>query len=414
MNAGKATRAERARMPLARHVVREVAVAHGVCVRPVPLRRVDLTTGETSVVDVPCGATLASVCPSCAERKRRLRMAQCREGWHLAEEPIMAADEPTDEQRYLTTLRADLTKVRKELAEHGGDLAEVELDLAAVDEAIAEAGVRGSIAPDTKPRRVRSTRRRQDAPDLPRRQVENRTIGKTFTTPDGKTFRPSLFLTLTCDSYGRVRSDGTPVDPSRYDYQRAARDAIHFSRLVDRFIQNLRRYVGYDVQYFATVEPQKRLAPHLHLALRGTISRADLRRVVAATYHQVWWPPANEPKYLGDELPVWDHAAGSYVDLNTGEVLPTWDEALDALADEDAKPLHVARFGPQIDAQGVLAGSPDADRCLRYLAKYLTKSLTDCHQAVSEDQAAHADRLADALRHEPCSPTCANWLRYGV
>ncbi len=26
----------------------------------------------------------------------------------------------------------------------------------------------------------------------------------------------------------------------------------------------------------------------------------------------------------------------------------------------------------------------------------------------------HADRLADALRYEPCSPTCANWLRYGI
>jgi replication initiator protein RepSA len=23
-------------------------------------------------------------------------------------------------------------------------------------------------------------------------------------------------------------------------------------------------------------------------------------------------------------------------------------------------------------------------------------------------------RLADALRYEPCSPTCANWLRYGI
>ncbi len=24
------------------------------------------------------------------------------------------------------------------------------------------------------------------------------------------------------------------------------------------------------------------------------------------------------------------------------------------------------------------------------------------------------ERLADALRYEPCSPTCANWLRYGI
>jgi hypothetical protein len=24
------------------------------------------------------------------------------------------------------------------------------------------------------------------------------------------------------------------------------------------------------------------------------------------------------------------------------------------------------------------------------------------------------ERLAEALRYEPCSPTCANWLRYGI
>jgi hypothetical protein len=58
-----------------------------------------------------------------------------------------------------------------------------------------------------------------------------------------------------------VRDDGTPADPAAYDYQRAAGDAIHFAALFDRLIQNLRRYLGYDVQYFAAIEPQKRLAP---------------------------------------------------------------------------------------------------------------------------------------------------------
>ena len=53
-----------------------------------------------------------------------------------------------------------------------------------------------------------------------------------------------MFLTLTMDSYGKVGDDGTPVDPDRYDYQRAARDAIHFAALFDRFIQNLRRFLG--------------------------------------------------------------------------------------------------------------------------------------------------------------------------
>jgi hypothetical protein len=41
-----------------------------------------------------------------------------------------------------------------------------------------------------------------------------------------------------------------------------------------RFTQNPRRVLGYDVQYFATIEPQRRLAPHVHVAMRGTISRA--------------------------------------------------------------------------------------------------------------------------------------------
>ena len=99
-----------------------------------------------------------------------------------------------------------------------------------------------------------------------------------------------MFLTLTCPSYGRVDHRGVPVNPASYDYDQAARDALTFAALFDRFIQNLRRYLGQDVQYFAAVEPQRRLAPHVHIAIRGTIARAELRRVLAATYHQVWWP----------------------------------------------------------------------------------------------------------------------------
>jgi Replication initiator protein, pSAM2 len=123
----------------------------------------------------------------------------------------------------------------------------------------------------------------------------------------------------------------------------------------------------------------------------------------------VWWPSTETVRYGSDGLPVWDEQAGTFLDPDTGEVLPTWDEAIDAIGDGD-EPLHVARFG----AQGVLAGSRDASRCIGYLMKYLTKHIGDCHQADSDAQAAHAGRLADALRYEPCSPTCANWLRYGI
>jgi hypothetical protein len=410
----KLTRAERARMPLARDVVRAVATDHGVCVRPVAVRRTDVLTGETTVVDVPCGATLASACPSCAERKRRLRMAQCREGWHLTEEPVLEADDPDDEQRMLAELRADWTR-KHDAATDPAEREQLAADLALIDAELADAGVRGSIDPERSARRVRSTRRRQDAPDLPRRRVEARTIGRAYTAPDGKVFRPSMFVTLTLPSYGRVRSDGTPVDPAAYDYRRAARDALHFAKVVDRFVQNLRRFAGFDVQYFAAIEPQRRLAPHIHLAIRGTVSRAELRQVVAATYHQVWWPPCDEPVYTGDLLPVWDAETGGYRDPATGEPLPTWDDALDALDDDpDAEPLHVVRFGPQLDAKGVLVGSPDARRCIGYLTKYLNKSAHECHEPATDAERAHVDRLADALRYEPCSPTCANWLRHGV
>jgi len=285
------------------------------------------------------------------------------------------------------------------------DTIEVDAVVDQVDELVAEAGVRGQIGVDVAPRRVRSTRRRQDAPDLPRRRVDARTVGRVY----GERFRPSLFITATLGSYGCVHSDGTPVDPDRYDYVRAPRDAIHFSRLVDRFVQNLRRFVGWDVQYFAAVEPQRRLAPHLHLDMRGTVARTELRQVAAATYHQVWWPQCDQVVY-DCVLPTWDPDRETYVDPETGEPLPTWDQALDATEE----PAHVARFGTQVDARGVLAGSSDADRALGYLAKYLTKSIAECHTSTTDRQRGHVTRLLDVLRWEPCSDRCANWLRYGV
>ena len=64
------TRAERMAMPLARQVVRDLAVDNGACIRPIQLRRTDLDTRAIEQVLVPCGHTLASVCPACAERAK--------------------------------------------------------------------------------------------------------------------------------------------------------------------------------------------------------------------------------------------------------------------------------------------------------------------------------------------------------
>jgi hypothetical protein len=407
------TRVERFHSPRFTDVMTTVAVDYGVCTRPVAVRRIDLDTGEATVVDVPCGATLTSKCPSCAERRKRLRMAQCRVGWHLEDEPDLESDGPTEEQRWLVTFRADVRADRDTAAQAGQDTDDFDQVLDDIDEQLRALGVRGK-ASGKKARRARSTKRRQDAPDLPRRRVDPRTVGRAYTSPEGKVFRPSMGLTLTLGSYGPVHPDGTPVDPATYDYRSAARDAIHFPKLVDRFWQNLRRNAGYDVQYFAAVEPQKRLAPHLHAAMRGTISRAELRQVVAATYHQVWWPPCDESVYI-ERDPEWDEERKAYVDPDTKGPLPTWDEALDDLdADLDAQPCHVVRFGTQLHAEGVIAGTAQADKWIGYVGKYLTKTVDQCHTPATERQRDHTERLWQALRYEPCSPTCANWLRYAV
>jgi hypothetical protein len=246
--------------------------------------------------------------------------------------------------------------------------------------------------------------------------MEARTVGKAFITPSGKTYRPSMFLTLTLPSYGRVTRDGTPQH-SDYNYRRAALDAMHFPKLVDRFWQNLRRAVGYQVQYFAVVEEQHRLAPHLHAAVRGAIPRALVKQVTAATYHQVWWPRHDEQVYSLDALPEWREDVG-YVDPVDGSALSTWQEALDEIdEDPEARPAHVVRFGKQLDMQGIIATEGDADRRVAYLTKYLTKAISATYgepEELTRAQRRHMSKLHGQVEVLPCSPRCWNWLFYGV
>ncbi|MET1058216.1 MAG: replication initiator [Nocardioides sp.] len=374
----------------ATRLVHELAENNGVCVRPLMRRVTDRESGHVQRVVIPCGSTRESVCMPCASKGRRLRMQQCAEGWHLVEDPL-------DEQ-----------------STHPG-----------TGHAAGEGqGTGGDKSPG---RRVRSTRRRTDVLDLPRVPVEERSVGRTFTAPDGTTYRPSMFVTLTLGSYGKVvqartaghvRGAGCPVAPDRYDYRRAAIEAMFFSRLFDRWMQNLRRCAGYRVQYFGAIEPQRRLAPHIHLALRGAIPREVIRTVTRATYLHLWWPPFEEPVHV-DRLPRWDRDVGAYCDPETGARLPTWREALDRVDEsaDGAGPAVVMRFGAQVDIKGIVAPSADAERSVRYLAKYLTKSISETFVDPEQPDTryeAHIDRLHEQLVFLPCSPECANWLRYGV
>ncbi|MEU4323188.1 replication initiator [Nocardia fluminea] len=397
-------------------LAQSMAENHGVCRRPLPMLSTDQATGVTKYVGTPCKSTMECVCPACAARARALRIQQAHEGWHIEEEPVTEKNEPTEQQRELIEARARMVG-EYELAKDADDTAAMDgirEVVAELDSELRESGIRGTLPdldPDPREVRKRSTMRRQETPDLPRKKVTKTTVGRLYA---GK-YRPSMFLTLTLPSYGRVDSDGAAINPETYNYRQAARDIIHFARLYDRFVQNYRRASGRDVQYFATVEPQRRGAPHIHMAVRGTDPRELIRQVAAATYSQVWWPHHDKEVYSPDRMPYWDYAQERFVDPDTAEPVVTWDEALDVMDTvDDLEPSHVIRFGAQIDVKGILGGTEEAARHIGYLTKYLTKSIGDVIEPKSHRAAEHYDRLHAELSVTPCSPSCGVWFRYGV
>jgi hypothetical protein len=214
------TREQRAALPLSTEVAQMIAEDHGVCIRPLAMRRIDTITGRVDVVPVPCGSTREDQCRPCAEKARRLRMAQCREGWHLEAEPVIERTKPSEEQQELMAARADLFTAYAERRAVGDEVSceQISESVTELDIELRALGVRGRLTPLDPPAKPvrRSTRRRQDAPNLPRRPIERRTVGRVF----GGRYRPSTFITLTLESYGRVDSNGAAVAPDGYDYRR--------------------------------------------------------------------------------------------------------------------------------------------------------------------------------------------------
>jgi hypothetical protein len=157
LDVSRRTRAERLAMPLAREVVKDLAVEHGACIRPVQLRRTNLDTGADEQVLVPCGHTLASVCPACAQRAKTLRAAQCREGWHLDAEPVFDPDPATEDQKWWVEKRAEARprSAGRAASEHGKRRGST-LQLAAR---------RAATGPAARPHARR--RARPEAPSLP-------------------------------------------------------------------------------------------------------------------------------------------------------------------------------------------------------------------------------------------------------
>ncbi|APE38043.1 replication initiator protein [Nocardia mangyaensis] len=415
-------------MPDITDIAEAAAAKEGVCARVVPMRAFDPVTSRTSYVGAPCKSTHEQTCPACAKANRYLRMTQLREGWCAEAEPVDPDTVVTEAQQQVLSARALLfTDYHDARRAADTELAEaIKALVADLDTELRELGVRGRLPAldDTPRRKAKSTRRRDDVPDLPRKKV-NKTVTVGTAYADGK-YRPSTFFTLTLPSYGSINryrdaatgqmvSDGSPRDPESYDYTRQARDTIHLAKLFDRWMQNLRRAVGWNVQYWASVEPQKRGAPHLHIAIRGSIPTQLLYQVTAATYVNVWWPHHDRPVYTGSNMPVWDYSAATFVDPRTHKPLTYWDDALTVMDEvDDLEPAHTMKFGGQSKAVQILGGTEEMDTKVRYLTKYLTKSIGEVLDPGSRRVAEHYDRLHAELQDTPCSPRCGVWLRYGI
>jgi hypothetical protein len=85
-----------------------------------------------------------------------------------------------------------------------------------------------------------------------------------------------------CGLYHRpdTKALGTPIDPSTYDYERAARFNSHVSRLFTVLVQKLRRLTGQELQLVRVVEFQRRGLAHIHALVRGTIDEDTLRLAI--------------------------------------------------------------------------------------------------------------------------------------
>src|SRR5918997_803021 len=145
VDAARMTRAQRAALPLSADVAQALAQQHGVCIRPLAMRRIDTTTGRIDIVPVPCGSTREDQCRPCAEKGRRLRMAQCREGWHLDTEPVTDRAKPGAEHKELMAARADLLAAYTECKTTGDELTceQITESVTELDAELRAAGVRG-------------------------------------------------------------------------------------------------------------------------------------------------------------------------------------------------------------------------------------------------------------------------------
>ena len=145
----RTTRAQRMAMPLARQVVKDLAVEHGACIRPIQLRRTNLDTGE-----VDTGARTLRAHPGLGlslVRRAGQVAARVAVPGRLAPRGRTRHRPPTRPPRTSSggsrcAPRPSSSATRPPAA--GQDTTDFDELLTELDEEITKAGIRGKVAPD--------------------------------------------------------------------------------------------------------------------------------------------------------------------------------------------------------------------------------------------------------------------------
>ena len=254
----------------------------------------------------------------------------------------------------------------------------------------------------TRRAQQRSTRRRQDAPNLPRRpgRAAHRRAGlrgrqvPALDVPHAhlRQLRPG----------GRRRRRARPRHATTTAAPPGTRSTSR--RCVDRFWQNtapLRRLGGPVLRHHRTATPRRPALP------RRPPRHHPPRR--AARHRRRHLPPGVVAAPRRDQL---HRASGAAVGRRRARVRrPRHRRAAAHLRRRRRRARPSRRtsspFGPQVHVKGILGGTEEAGRHIGYLTKYLTKSRRQAAglaDDLTERQREHRRRLVAELERTPCSP----------
>ena len=126
-----------------------------------------------------------------------------------------------------------------------------------------------------------------------------------------------------------------------------------------------------------------------------------LEQVLAATYHQVWWPSTDVMRYPDHNLP--DLGRTTHDLRRPGHRAcrcpPGTRPSTPSTTTTDAEPAARRPLRPAGRHKGVLGGTPEADELIGYVTKYLTKSVDDCHETTTDRQTPPRPALAGTAGH---------------